>query len=111
MVLRASVETIIEEDGRKQAEIDREAGIDLLDDLPWGEASLVRVGSGQVEVELIDRHLGQEVGAIFERFQIEELVFDETVDGFDIALIGVSGRGDALMSRAEVSDGGGEVRA
>ena len=63
----------------------------MLDDLPWGETSLVRVGSGQVEVELIERRLGQEVGAILESFQVEELVFDEAVDGFDVALVGGSG--------------------
>lgn len=31
------------------------------------------------------------------------------MDGFDVALVGVSGRGNADMLGAEVGDGGGEV--
>jgi hypothetical protein len=82
----------------------------LLDDLPWGETSFVGVGASQVEVELIERNLGQEVGAAAEGFQVEELVFDEAVDGLHVALIGVGGGRDALVLGAEVSDGGGEER-
>jgi hypothetical protein len=111
MVLRANVETIIEEDGGKQADLEGEAGIELVDDLPWGETSFVGVRASQVEVELVERGLGKEVGTILESFQVEELVLDEAVDGFDVGLIGVGGRGDALMLRAEVSDGAGEVGA
>jgi len=33
------------------------------------------------------------------------------MNGFDVALIGVGGRGDALVLGAEVSDGAGEVGA
>jgi hypothetical protein len=55
----------------------------LLDDLPWSETSLVRIGASQVEIELIQRSLGQELGAAAEGFQVEELIFDEAVDGFD----------------------------
>jgi hypothetical protein len=53
----------------------------------------VRVGPGQVEVELIEGGLGQELSAIAKGFQVVELVFDEAVDGLDIALISVSSRG------------------
>jgi hypothetical protein len=77
------VETMIEEGGRKQADAEGEAGSELLDDLPWRETSLMRVGASQVEVELIQRSLGQELGAAAEGFQVEELIFDEAVDGFD----------------------------
>ncbi len=104
------VETIIQEDGRKQADLEGETRSELLDDLPGSEPLLVRVGPSQVEVELIERGLGQEVGTVVESFQVEELVFDEAMNGFDVGLIGVRGGRDALMLGAEVSDGGGEVR-
>src|SRR3972149_7111279 len=104
------VETIIEEERRKQADVEGETGSELLDDLPWGETSLVGIGTRQVEVELIERNLGQELGAAGESFQVEELVFDEAVDGFDITLIGVGAGRDAVVLGTEVSDGGGEVR-
>ena len=55
----------------------------MLDDLPWRETSLMRVGASQVEVELIQRSLGQELGPAGKGFQVEELIFDEAVDGFD----------------------------
>ena len=82
-----------------------------MDDLPGSETSLVRIGSGQVEVELMERNLGQELGAAGESFQVEELIFDEAVDGFDVGLIGVGAGRDALVLGAEEGDGGGEVRA
>ena len=59
--------------------------------------TLVGVGTYQVEVELIDGGFGKEFGTVTERFQIEEIVFDEAVNGLDVALIGVGGRGDALV--------------
>ena len=105
------VETIIEEGRRKQAEIKGEAGVELLDDLPWGETSLVGVGARQVEVELIEGSLGHELGAAAEGFQVEELILDEAVDGFDVALVGVGAGRDAVVLGAVVGDGGGEVGA
>ncbi len=81
-----------------------------MDNLPWGETSLVGIGASQVEVELVKGSLGQKVGAVGEGFQVEELVFDEAVDGLDVALIGVGPRRDALVLGAEVGDSGGEVR-
>ena len=41
------------------------------------------VRASQVEVELVERSLGQEVEPAGEAFQVEELVFDEAVDGLD----------------------------
>ena len=66
-----------------------EAGSELLDDLPWGEASFMGVGTSPVEVALVEGNFGQEVGAGGEGFQVEELVLNEAVDGLDIALAGV----------------------
>src|SRR2546427_8389984 len=90
-----------------QANVDGEAGVELQNDLPWSKASLVRVGTSQVEVELVEGSLGQEVGPAGESFQVKELVFDEAVNGFHVALEGVSGGGDARGLRAEVGGGGG----
>jgi hypothetical protein len=38
---------------------------------------------------------GQELATTGEGFQVEELVFDQAVDGFHVALVGVSGGRDA----------------
>ena len=109
MVVAQGVETIIEEGRGKQADREGEAGVELVDDLPRGETSLVRVGARQVEIELVEGSLGHKLAAAGEGFQVEELVFDEAVDGLDIALIGVSGGRDALVLGAEEGDGGGKV--
>ena len=109
--MRPSVETIVEKGWGKQAESQGKAGSELLDDLPWGEASFVGVGTSQIEVELVEGNLGEEVGAVLESFQVEELVFDQAVDGFDVALEGVRGGRDALVLGAEVGDGARKVGA
>jgi hypothetical protein len=82
-----------------------------VDDFPRGEASFVRVGASQVEVELIEGRLAQELGAAAEGFQVEELVLDEAVDGLHVALKGVGGGRDAVVLGAEVGDGRREVGA
>jgi len=110
MVSPRWIKTIVQPDWGKQADVEREAGSELVDDLPWSEPSLVRVGTSQVEVELVERRFGEEVGAGAEGFQVVELVLDEAMDGFDVALVGVGGGRDALVLGAEVSDGGGKVR-
>jgi hypothetical protein len=98
------VEVVIQEDGRKQAKFERRARSEPLDDLPGGLIFFVGVRPGEVEVELIGVHLGEEIAAAGEGFQIEELVFFEAMNGFDIALVGVSRGRDApcwLSTRAE----------
>jgi hypothetical protein len=69
--------------------------LELLDDLPGAEVLLVGVGADEVEVELVGEGFDEEVAASGERFEIEEVIFDEAVDGFDIALEDVSGRRNA----------------
>src|ERR1035441_5103089 len=91
------VEVVVQDDGRKQAELEGRVGMESLDDLPGSLKFLVGVGPGEIEVELVGVDLGQEVAAALEVFQIEELVFFETVDGFDVALESLSGRGDKEM--------------
>src|SRR3972149_5728105 len=111
MVSRHCMETIVEEGGGKQAEVEGEAGVELLDDLPRATASFVGVGSDEGEVELIEGSLGQELGAAGESFQVVELVLDQAVDGFDVTLVGVSGGRDANVLGAEEGDGAGEAGA
>ncbi len=72
-----------------------------MDDLPGSKPSFVGVGPSQVEVELIERGLSEELGAVAKGFQVVELIFDQAVDGFDVALVGVSSGGDALVLGAE----------
>ena len=48
-------------------------------------------------IELVGEGFGEEVAATRERFQVEELTFDEAVNGFDIALEGASGGRNADM--------------
>jgi hypothetical protein len=103
-------ETVIQAEGRKQADLKGEVGSELVDDLPWGEASLVGIGTSQVEIELVKGSLGHEFGTVVESFQSKELILDEARNGLDVALIGVSAGRDALVLRAEESDGVGEVR-
>ena len=75
----------------------RPVWLKLLDDLPGAEMLFVRVGANQVEVKLVGAGFGEELSPANKRFQVEELVFDEAVHGFDVALEGVSGGGDADM--------------
>ena len=83
--------------------------LELLDDLPGAEILFVGVGAGEVEVELVSEGFSQEVAAAEERFQVEELIFDEAVDGFDIALEGVSSGWDADV--LAVAESGGKAGA
>jgi hypothetical protein len=85
------VQVVIQKHRRKQAELEGEARSELFEDLPGAEVLFVGVGANQIEVELIGEGLGEEVGAAGKGFQVEELVFDEAVKGFDIALESVSG--------------------
>src|SRR5579884_2617699 len=55
----------------------------------------------------MERDLGEELGAGSKGFQVIELVFDEAVNGFDVARVGVSGGRNAL--RLTVAEGGGEA--
>ena len=95
IVSSGAIEVIIQKDGWKQAELEGPARLELFDDRPRGEIVFVGIGAGEIEVELVSEGFGQEIAATGERFQVEELIFDETVNGFDVALKGVSGGWDA----------------
>jgi hypothetical protein len=67
----------------------------MLDDLPGAEVLFVGVGTDKVEVELIGESFGEKVSPPRERLQVKELIFDEAVNGFHIALESVSSGGNA----------------
>jgi hypothetical protein len=69
----------------------------MLDDLPGAEVLFVGVGANEIEVELVGESFGEEIAASGEGLEIEELIFDEAMDGFDVALEGVSGGRNADM--------------
>src|SRR5712692_8264305 len=58
IVIPLVVEVVIQKHGRKQAEFERRAGSEPLDDLPGTLVFFMGVGSHQVEVELVGVHLG-----------------------------------------------------
>jgi hypothetical protein len=99
------IDVVIEDDGWKQAKL--EGGSEELDDLPRTEVLLMGVPAGEIEVELVGMDLGEEIAAAGEGFQVEELVFFEAVDGFDVALVGVSCGRDAHMP--VVTESGGKI--
>jgi len=70
---------------RKQEEI--KAKIKLMDDLPRGAGSFVGISTDPIEVDLAERSIRREVSAAAEGFQVEELIFDEEMDGFDTGLV------------------------
>ena len=57
------VEVILQEDGWKQAELERPARLELVDDLPGAEILFVSIGTGEIEVELVGEGFGQEITA------------------------------------------------
>lgn len=103
------IEIVIQKYGREETKIQGAAGFELVNDLPRAESCFVRIGPGQVEVVLVESGFGEELGAGGEGFQVIELVFDEAVNGFDIALEGVGGGRDALM--LTIAESGGEAGA
>jgi hypothetical protein len=77
--------------------LERGARREALDDLPGAKIIFVGVGTSEVEVQLVGVNFGQEVSSAGEVFEVEELVFFEAMNGFYIALIGMSGGRDADM--------------
>lgn len=77
--------------------MERPAGLEWLDDLPGAEVLFVGIGTDEVEVELVGKGFGEKVSAAGERFEVEELIFDEAVNGFHVALKGVRGGRDAKV--------------
>src|SRR5581483_11514048 len=99
------VQVIVQEDGREQAEFERRARSEPLDDLPGTLIFFVGVGTDKIEIELIGVGFGEEVAAAGEVFQIEELVFFEAMHGFHVALVGVGWGWDAHVLAATESFG------
>src|SRR5690242_8543898 len=77
-----------------------------IEDLEGAQPFLAAVGTDEIEVVPVSGDLAPEVGRTGEGLAIKELVFDEAVDGFDIALPGVALGRDVTVSGAEGADGG-----
>ena len=71
--------------------------------------SLCVLGRTKIEVELIGLGLGEEFAAAGEGFQIEELIFDQPMHGFDIALVGVGSGRDAHVLAVAQGGGHGQI--
>ena len=80
-----------------------------LEDLQRAFPFFAAVGADEVEVVPIGRDLGPEVGRACEGFTVEELVFDETMDGFDVALPGIAFRRDVTVVGPQSAHGGGQT--
>jgi hypothetical protein len=78
-----------------------------LDDLPGTLILFMGVGPNEIEIHLVGLGLGEKFAAAGEGFQIEELIFDQAMHRFDIALVGVRRGRDAEM--LAVSQRGGEA--
>ena len=74
------------------------AGSEPLDNLPGSLIFFVGVRPRKIEIELVGLRFGEEFAAAGEGFQIEELIFDQTMYRFHIALIGVRGGRAALIA-------------
>ena len=86
-----------------------EAGILGLDDLGGGLPLLASVEAGEVEVVPVESDLAPEVRTVAEGFAVEELVFLEAVDGFDVALPGAGAGRDVVVAGAQGSHQAGQA--
>jgi len=99
----------IEEGGLPEGDAGIDIGGELTQQIEGGAIALVAVLSGDIEVAPVGCDFVEEVGAGAEGFPIEELVFTETMDGFDIAVVGVGGGGDEGVGDAAGFHGGLEA--
>ena len=86
-----------------------ECGGGGLEDMEWALPFFAAVEADEVEVMPVGGDFGPELGGAGEGFAIEELVFNEAVDGFDVALPGVVFGWDVTVVGAQGADGGGEA--
>jgi len=68
-----------------------------------------RARAADVEVVPVPGDPVPEVGFGAEGFPVGELIFDEAVNGLDIALPGVGFDRDVVVSGAQIADGGGQA--
>src|SRR5882672_9226148 len=103
MVALGEVERVPVEEGSGQ---DRSRG---MEDLERALPFLAAIRSDEIEVMPVGGDLGPEVVGTGEGFAVEELVLDEAMDGFDIALPGVALGRDVAMRGTQGADGGGQA--
>jgi len=76
------------------------------EDLERAAPFLAAIGANEIEVVPVGGDLGPEVLGAGEGLAVEELVFHEAMDGFDIALPGVALGRDVTVMGAQGADGG-----
>ncbi len=81
-------------------------GVALVDDVQRRFLVLMPVGTADLEVVPVPRDPVPQVGFEAKGFLDEELIFDQAVNGFDVAPPGVGLRRDVVMIGPEKSDGG-----
>ena len=90
-------EDILEEDGVQEDDAGVEVGAALAQDVQGAAAALGAVGAHGVEEELIGSSFLEEVSAVAEGLDAEELVLDEPMAGFQVTLPGVGCGGDGAV--------------
>src|SRR3990172_7526898 len=71
-----------------------------MEDLPRGLVPFGAIAPGGIKPDLVAGGFGEEVGACGELLDFIEFVLNEAVDGFDVGLPGMCGRGDGVMAHA-----------
>ena len=84
-------------------------GGELAEHLQRAAILLEAVAAGDVEIQPVALRFLQKVVPIPEALPVEEFVLAEAVDGFDIALVGVGGRGDEGVGNSGGFPGGFEA--
>jgi hypothetical protein len=80
-----------------------------LEDLERALPLFTAVGADEVEVVPVAGDLSPEVRRAGEGLAVKELIFDQAVNGFDIALPGVAFGGYVAVIGAQGADGGGQA--
>ena len=84
-----------------------ELGSAATNDLERRLPFLAAIVTGQIEVMPVGGGFGPELGPIPKALAVEELIFDEPMYGFDIALSGIRAGRDVAMVTAQRPHGSG----
>jgi len=96
----------IEKSGVPEGDARIDLGSPLAQQFQRAAIAFIAIFTSDVEVAPVVPGLVEEVISGLEFFSVEELVFAEAMDGFDIAVVGMSGRGNEGMGHGSLLDGG-----
>jgi hypothetical protein len=80
-----------------------------LEDLQRAFPFFAPVGADQIKIMPVGGDLVPEVGGAGEGFTVEELILDEAMDGFDVALPGIAFRRDVTVIGPQSAHGRGQA--